>query len=225
MSIPQKAYILHISSNLSQEYADITAKSCKSLGIPYEFFKGIEGKSAYDAWTQSGLNARTLGIYKTDQIDSAACATVSHALLWKKIVDNRETAIILEHDAVMLHPIDIDIPDNKIVVLGYKLKDISKYNHLKAGKPKDILNIDGHEGAHAYAITWRTAELMLQELQSNGISLPIDNTFFLKMRKSKIPLGIMSPTPAIGWLRESTIWNESSEVNYDFIDSFKSNLR
>jgi GR25 family glycosyltransferase involved in LPS biosynthesis len=165
-----------------------------------------------------------LGIYKTDRIDPAACATVSHALLWKRILDNKETAIILEHDAVMLQPVDVDIPDHKIVVLGYKLKDISRYNHLKAGKPKDILDIDGHEGAHAYAITWKTAELMLQELQSNGISLPIDNSFFLKMRKSKIPLSIMSPTPAIGWLRKSTIWDESSEINYDFIDSFRYNL-
>jgi len=30
----------------------------------------------------------------------------------------------------------------------------------------------------------------------------------------------MSPTPAIGYLRESTIWNKSAHVNYQFIPSF-----
>ena len=222
---PQKAYILRISTDLSREYAEIAAESCRKLGIPYEFFEGIENKTSYEAWTQSRLNVKMLGVYKTNNVDKAACATVSHALLWKKILDNRETAIILEHDAVMLQPVDIDIPDERIVVLGYKLSDISRYDHNKAGSPKELITITGHEGAHAYAINWTTAAMMLNELQTIGVSFPIDNTFFLKMRRSKVPLSIASPTPAIAWLRKSTIWNESAEVNYEFIPSFSSHLK
>ncbi len=222
---PQKVYIIRISSELSREYAEVAAESCRKLGIPYEFFEGVENKTAYDAWVQSRLNVKMLGVYKTQRNDPAACATVSHALVWKKILDNKETAVILEHDSVMLQPVDLDIPDDKIVVLGYKLNDIQRYNHERAGKPKDILDIDGHEGAHAYAINWKTAAAMLNELQTVGISLPIDNTFFLKMRRSKVPLGIASPTPAIAWLRKSTIWDQSAEVNYKFIDSFAAHLR
>jgi len=35
-----------------------------------------------------------------------------------------------------------------------------------------------------------------------------------------MPLQILSPTPAIGYLRDSTIWGESAHVNYEFIESF-----
>lgn len=223
--IPEKAYIIRISSKISREYADLTASSCRTVGISFEFIEGVEGKSAYSAWSQSGLNIKMVGVYKTDKIDKAACATVSHALLWKKIADQKETAIILEHDSMMLHPVKLEIPDDKIVVLGYKLRDIERYDHLKAGAPKQILNIDAHEGAHAYAITHRTASKMVAELNVIGNSLPVDNTFFLKSRSSKIPLGIANPTSAIGWLRDSTIWNETSEANYPFIDSFKQHLK
>ena len=44
----------------------------------------------------------------------AACATASHFALWQRIAESNECAVILEHDAVMIKPIDFDIPDNKI---------------------------------------------------------------------------------------------------------------
>lgn len=222
---PSKAYIIRISSELSRRYAKDAANSCEKVGLPYEFVEGTENKTAYDAWAQCGLPVKTLGVYKSAKIDKAACATVSHAKVWDTISKRKETAIVLEHDAVMLHPVNIDIPDNVLVTLGYKLSDPRKYNHTTAGEPRDISPIDGHEGAHAYALSWKTAESMLSELNTIGVSLPIDNTFFLKMRKTKIPLGIMNPTPAIGWIRESTIWSHSSEINYPFIDSFSKNYR
>ena len=220
---PQKAYIIRISSDISRKYADDAADSCDRIGLPYEFVEGVENKTAYEAWTQCGLPIKMLGVYKTHKIDKAACATVSHAMTWSKIAKRKETAIVLEHDALMLQPVSIDIPDNTIVTLGYKLKDPSQYNHVKAGPPTNIVPINGHEGAHAYAITTTTANALLAELNTNGVSLPIDNMFFLKMRRSKIPLTIADPTPAIGWVRESTIWKDSSILNYPFVDSFTQN--
>lgn len=222
--IPEKAYILRISNELSQEYSEQTAKSCEKIGLPYEFFDGVEKKSGYDAWIESGVSYKPIGLYKTHKIDASMCATVSHALIWKKILENRETAIILEHDAIMLHPMKMEIPNNMIVTLGYKLQEPTKYDHKKAGPPNEVIEISGHEGAHAYAITWKTAELLLSDLNEIGVSVPIDNMFFLKMRKTKVPLTIASPTPAIAWIRKSTIWPESSSLNYDFISSFNDNL-
>lgn len=222
---PQKAYIIRISSDVSQKYARNAAESCDRIGLPYEFVEGVENKTAYEAWTQCGLPVKMLGVYKTHKIDKAACATVSHALTWSKIAKRNETAIVLEHDALMLQPVSIDIPDNNIVVLGYKLKDPNQYNHVKAGPPEKTTPIAGHEGAHAYAITSSTAKALLNELNTIGVSLPIDNTFFLKMRRSKVPLVMADPTPAIGWVRESTIWKDSSTLNYPFIDSFANNYK
>jgi GR25 family glycosyltransferase involved in LPS biosynthesis len=222
---PEKVYIIRISTDVSRKYAEDAAASCEKLGIPYEFFEGMEGKSAYDAWMSAGVPAKMMGVYKFDKVDGSACATVSHARLWKKIEENRECAIILEHDALMLHKVDIDIPDNLIAVLGYKLSDPKCYDHKNAGAPQNIISINGHEGAHAYAITWKTARLLLDELNTVGVAMPIDNTFFLTMRRSAVPLGIVNPTPAIAWVRQSTIWPTSAEVNYEFIPSFKQNLK
>lgn len=218
--LPQKAYIIRISSELSRQYAKDAADSCDRIGLPYEFVEGTENKTAYDAWLQCGLRVKTLGVYKSHKIDKAACATVSHARVWSMIASRKETAIVLEHDALMLHPVSIDIPDNMIVTLGYKVKNPDGYNHIVAGGARRLDTIDGHEGAHAYAISWKTADTMLNELNTIGVSLPVDNTFFLKMRKTKVPLSIANPTPAIGWVRESTIWDGSSVVNYPFIESF-----
>lgn len=222
---PEKAYIIRISDPVSQQYATNAAQSCEKIGLPYEFFDGIENKTSYDAWMQCSFPVKMVGLYKTSKIDKAACATVSHATVWNKIAARKEVAVILEHDALMLHPITIHIPDNMIVTLGYKLQDPKRYNYVNAGAPKKLVGIEGHEGAHAYAITWNTATAMLNELNTMGVNLPVDNTFFLKSRRTKIPLSIADPTPAVGWIRESTIWKESSTVNYPFVDSFTRNLK
>ena len=68
---------------------------------------------------------------------------------------------------------------------------------------------------------------MLKELEERGIPGAIDNTHFLKTREkhTKIPLKIMSPTPAMGWLRQSTIWKKSAAKNYEFIESFQAHYK
>ena len=38
--------------------------------------------------------------------------------------------------------------------------------------------------------------------------------------ESDVPLTLMVPTPAIAWLRKSTIWDAPSTLNYDVHESF-----
>jgi len=225
--IPEKAYILKISNSLSEEYAKTAADSCEKAGIPYEYFQGIEGVSWGEAWRKCEVKIPDHMLSKRigGRVDKAACCSASHAKIWKKIYDNKECAIILEHDGYMFHNVNIEIPDNAIVVLGYKLRDIQKYDFTKAGPPREIRKIDGHEGAHAYAITWKTAEILLKELESKGPRGEIDNIYFLKTRKTSVPIHLMLPTPAIGWLRKSTIWNETSIRNYDFVEEFRKYIK
>lgn len=226
--LPQKAYIIRISSSTSQEYAKTAAESCERVGMTYEFFEGTENLSTFEAWTTSGLKYKKGGEERKKMhsaISRATCATVSHARLWKQILDRNECAVILEHDSIMLHKVEIDIPDNALVVLGYKLEDISRYDHIKAGNTKKLRDIREHEGAHAYAITAKTAAILLKELEDYGVLGVIDNTHFLKVRKTRVPLYIADPTPVIGWLRKSTIWDQSSSRNTYFIDSFNKNLK
>ena len=115
-----------------------------------------------------------------------------------------------------------NVYDNYLITLGYKLSDISKYDYIEANKqPRQLISISGHEGAHAYMMTKRTAQNLIWEIEQKGILGAVDNAYFIRgQRKTAIPLVIMSPTPAIGYLRDSTIWDESAHVNYEFIDSF-----
>jgi hypothetical protein len=224
-----KAYILKTDHPKSIEYAKTCSDSCQKNGIVWEYVEWHTDKmEAMKAWDSIGIPISNRNTFKPRN-GKAQLATSGHAMIWKKIRDSGMPGIVLEHDAIMLHNIDIEIPDNMIVALGYKLENPEKYDHVAAGKPKEIIKTEdnGHEGAHAYVITSNTAHALLKELEDRGIPGAIDNTHFLKSREkhTKIPLRIMSPTPAIGWLRESTIWKKSSNRNYQFIQSFKEHYK
>ena len=89
-----------------------------------------------------------------------------------------------------------------------------------------MIPLRGHEGAHAYAMTRKTAKFLLNEIEQKGIRSAVDNDYFIKgQRRTSAPLCIASPTPAIGWLRESTIWGGSANRNYEFIPSFQKNYK
>lgn len=222
-----KAYILKINTPISNQYAGVCADSCNKIGLKWEYYNGFQnmtGKMAFGKLGISGLPTEPYQhIANPQQAMKAMCATAGHFGIWKSIAEGTDdAAVILEHDAVMLHPVTIDIPDNTIVVLGYKLEDPTRYDYVSAGKPRELILIDGHEGAHAYAITKKTARFLISEIAEKGIRSAIDNDYFIRgQRRTAIPLKIASPTPALGWLRESTIWAKSVNRNYTFIPSFQ----
>ena len=231
MARASKAYILKIDTTVSNEYAKTCSDSCDKVGLKWEYFKGFQNMSGRMAFNKLSINNLPKEPYhyieKPLAHQKAHLATAGHFAIWQKIASGPDdAAIVLEHDAIMLQPVDIDIPENKIVVLGYKVQDPSKYNHIKAGPPKELKSIQGHEGAHAYAITKKTAQLLLDELEKQSIKSAVDNDYFIRgQRRTSIPLCIASPTPALGWLRESTIWGKSANRNYDFIPSFQENYK
>lgn len=218
---PEKAYIIRTRDPRSITYSEVCAESCDRVGMPYEFWEGHYYKTPDELWT----NDLYVTTYLPTMVPPAASCTATHYDIWKRIVDNNECAIILEHDAVMLHSVDIEIPDGVICALGYKFTDITVYDHVSAGPPKEIISIDSHQGAHSYCITAKTAQMMLEELKQSGSLVAIDNSHFNRdddKYSSKIELAIVSPTPCIGWLRESTIWADGAlEMNAPLIDSFK----
>jgi GR25 family glycosyltransferase involved in LPS biosynthesis len=230
MPVASKAYILKIDTPISKEYAEICAKSCDAVGLDWKFFQGFQGMSGREAWLKTGIKMKfTEARGKDPNTDGerAECCSAGHGAIWKAIAEGPdEAAIILEHDAIMLHSMNIDIPDGFLVALGYKLQDPSKYNHIKAGPPKELIEVNGHEGAHAYAITRNTARMLIEEIEDRGVLAAVDNAYFLpKERKTKMGLLIASPTPSIGWLRQSTIWKRAATRNAPFIKSFRDSLK
>lgn len=230
-----KAYILRHESELSHQYADHTAKSCDAVGIQWEYVEGYnsdvfshEAVNSLGILNKPYINQAELKRGKTHRSSIAGLCSAGHVKMWKKLVDsNDDAAIILEHDALMLHQIDLKLPENTIVCLGYKLEDPDKYNHVKAGPPNKIIEVKKHRGSHAYAITRGTAEFLINEIRDFGSMLGcIDQQYFSRNKsKTKSKLAIADPTPAIGWLRKSTIWTKSSTKNFTFIKSFQDNLR
>ena len=225
--IPTKAYILTIDNPISREYAKTCADSCDAVGLAWEYFEGYTNISIYDSWLRTGINTPTLhAILRNNYVDNTQCCSAGHAAIWKKISEGNEAAIVLEHDTIMLYNPNVSIPDNRIVVLGYKTQDPSRYDHITAGPPQRVIELEAHEGAHAYALTPTTAKAMVDEIETRGILGCIDNAYFIKrQRVTDTPLAIMDPTPAIGWLRESTLWKKSATANYDFIPSFSLNYK
>lgn len=218
---PKKAYILRTTDPRSILQSEDVIASCNRVGISWECIEWFHGKPQ-EAWAaiDTKINKKVSGN------PNAQCCFSGHIKIWEKIIESGEPGIVLEHDGIMLHKIDIDIPEQTLVALGYKLENIDRYDYESAGPPQEIIetNGNGHEGSHAYAITPDTAQTLLSEVMRNGIRKPIDNLLFLRSRQTQIPIRIMCPTPAIGWIRESTIQNKSGIKNYDFIDSFKNHL-
>lgn len=218
---PEKAYIMRTTDPRSIAYSKVCAESCDKVGLPYEFWEAHNYRTADDLWYGDAY----VGTYQPTMVPPAASATATHYDLWKHIAKNNECAVILEHDAVMLHPLDIDIPDGVMCAIGYKFADITRYDHISAGPPKEIIPIDSHHGAHGYCITSKTAQMLLEELKHLGAMVSIDSSHFIRDDQTyvcKIPLAIISPTPGIAWLRESTIWSDGAqETNAPLIDSFK----
>ena len=228
---PTKAYILKINDPISEEYAKTCADSCDRVGLEWEYHQGYQNMTGKAGWCMSGIkvnfNEPVRYIPNPTAAQKANACSAGHGAIWKRIADGSdEVAIVLEHDAIMVQPPDIDIPDGFIVVLGYKIPDPHNYNADKAGPPKELFRIDGHEGAHAYAMTKKTAKFLVHEIEMNGVLGAVDNAYFIRgQRRTAVPLAIASPTPAIGWLRKSTIWSESAHSNYRFIPSFKENYK
>jgi glycosyltransferase involved in cell wall biosynthesis len=226
---PKQAIVIRTSGDsLSDSYADLAEQSCRNVNLEVVRWNGFN-KNQYDIKTLS----KTLNINFGEMDVGAACATASHFGAWMHVasLETQEPIVILEHDALMLHNIP-EMPtialDSKIVALGYKITDPHKYDYKAAGGPTQVLPCKRHSGSHAYMITPNTARLLLQELKIKGAQRQIDEFYFMRTNEidaseSDIPLALMVPTPAIGWIRKSTIWDAPSTLNYDLHESFSRN--
>jgi GR25 family glycosyltransferase involved in LPS biosynthesis len=229
---PNKAIIIYNENEISKKYLKTAADSCSALGIHSLHFKGYENQTTNDLEKEFGFK---FGSDKFPMNNAVGCCSASHFRVWEYIATQHEPYIILEHDALLLHRVDLEIPNDTIVALGYKTHDPSKYDHVKAGSPNKILNINRHSGSHAYVITPNTAKKLLEELKIVGAERAIDNYYFMRKNdpddtESSIKLALVNPIAALAWVRKSTIWEHVNPItsgyditNYDLIESFLTN--
>ena len=160
-----KAYILRINSELSRKYANMCAETCDAINLDWEYFDGWYDITGRAAWCQTGIQMKfyeqPLVVDNMTPAQKANACSAGHGAIWKKIAEgDDEVGIVLEHDALMYYKPDIKIPDNYIITLGYKVSDPENYKAWDArdNEERELMHIDGHEGAHAYMMTKRTAQ-------------------------------------------------------------------
>jgi len=171
-----KAYIITtVNAFKSEKVEHLTqraAGSCRRVGIEPVLFDAVVPATLekyYPGWpVREDYRSRLLDNYRrkagkepTQDIENRMivmqqCMTMSHYELRKKIVEQNETAIILEHDAIMLRKLDTDMPYDKHVVNlcpreqathGYVTNPVSaqKYNDIY-----ETIGFAGHDNMNRY---------------------------------------------------------------------------
>jgi len=172
-----QAYIIRIQGHeVSERKANEAAKSCASIGMPYQFWDAYNGLQDYIQIPSHHSQVMNL-IKVTDHYltrGEVACA-LSHISLWAKCVEQDKPIVILEHDAVMLSPYRNHQVYNSICFLGC-------FEQTQQGWSVQPTPPHASEGpnyhficrAHAYAIDPAVAKNMLAHVIKYGISAPLD---------------------------------------------------
>lgn len=221
-----RTFILRHDDPKSYEYAAVAAESCDKHKMQWEYFEGFSKIKGSDALKSLGIEVEkeTKVAIDTPKNKAQLC-TASHVALWKKMIDEKiYEAVILEHDAIMIKPFQLMMPHNTIVALGYKLDSPERYS-----PPDEITcclrKIKGIRGSHAYALTRDTAQKLFDGVVKRKTAGCIDSHVMQRDTfRNGVNIMIADPIVALGWLRDSTIWNKSAEDTGKKIDSFRKNL-
>jgi hypothetical protein len=175
--VVDRAYIIRIPGHeVSERKANEAAKSCASIGMPYQFWDAYNGLQ--DPIQPPAHHSQVMNLIKvTDHYltrGEVACA-LSHISLWVKCVEDDKPMVVLEHDAIMLQPYRRHSVLNSICYLGgqeqVKLgwQVLPTPPHASDGPNKHFIC-----RAHAYAIDPLVAKNMLAHVIKFGISDPLD---------------------------------------------------
>lgn len=169
-----KTFILYIDNEDSINYANDCLESCKQHNIDAELYKGLKGYTNDELKHMFGF---TLGRDPGDAIyHKEYCATLGHFMLWKKIAQSDAPCVVLEHDVIVKQNYDgIIVKDNQLVFLGPRITHRDDYQFPESSRPIDYLKVNQFCGAHGYAITPKTAQHLISQIElRNHIRIPVD---------------------------------------------------
>ncbi len=206
-----------ISLKESQERRDWISKQLGDMGIEFEFFDAVDGRSLDAQDYQAYNRKKRLRYFGRDMKGGEIGCLLSHKRIYEKIVDNNlEMALILEDDVILKESFVRAIKE--ISKIGDKFEiarflgspKVAKHKRRKITHLFDdywIVRIPTTPGgAHAYVITQKGAKSMLKVMDKNY--LPID-TLIGHAWKTKIRSYIIQPGLAVQDLSmESSIGEE-----------------
>ena len=158
----EHAYILYIDDPVSVSYMEECVRSCEQYNIPWSTLQWFKPPvKTLDLLINYNLNLNPRLDHPDNiiHLKEAMCST-GHINLWDRIYRMHKGAVaIFEHDAVVKRDIrSIDVEDNEIAFLGYRLDSSDDYECVD--DPFTKLPIKEFSGTHAYAITPNTAKYL-----------------------------------------------------------------
>jgi len=195
----KNAYILHIDEPRSLKYLDDCLQSCKQFSdinpIPVQGYKGANYK---DICEEFGIGIIPFYVDQMDKngetLNKAFSCTAGHIKIWQMIVDSGEPGAVLEHDAIVKGPLAmVEVDDDEILWLGPRIEFEDDYK-FPWGAINDYVDVDRWEGTHAYAITPKTAQFLLDSIKKHGLNDSIDgqlgmrNMFDMKFKTITMPV-------------------------------------
>ena len=123
-----------------------------------------------------------------ETIKRAFSCSAGHFKIWKMIVESGQSGVVLEHDAVVKQSFtSIEPVDGEILWLGPRVLNMDDYSYPTGWETKYV-EVDRWEGTHGYAITPKTAQMLLDCIGEYGLNDSLDgqlgmrNMFDLPMR-------------------------------------------
>lgn len=162
-----KTYVITITTlPKSVEIANRCIESGKQFGINIEIFPAITPKdNVYELAKKNGINITGFDERFSRKENAIACF-LSHYSLWEQCVKTNESIFILEHDAVIVDKIDLNIAFKGVLSLG-------KPSYGKFTKPRNgigpLVSKDYLPGAHAYMINPKAASDLINRSKLKAI--------------------------------------------------------
>ena len=216
------AYIIYIDRPESIQYATECAKSCEENGLPYTLWKGFDNPEPNDLESLTG--------YKWTARTREMGCTASHLKLWYTLAEQPHASCVFEHDAIVRHNFyGTEIPNNKLVMLGYRVSRADDY--VYPGGDVTFVDINKFEGTHAYAVTPNMARYMIDRMkgtyteQHGGVDTTIDGILSIHDNFG-IERCVMDPPPVVCVVgnRISTIQGRPAEYNTNVTTGFERGL-
>lgn len=199
MKIDRALIIRRLRVPESMEYAKQCADSCDKYGVPYEFIDGIEFMSSEDAMKAVGVWLHPNNIKKKVSQGNNNCHA-SHIKVWRRIVELDKACVLFEHDIIVKGNVcNVDIIDMAINIFGHKIQNESYYN--PPGPITNMVKISKSVGGHAYALTPKTAKWFIDDAETNGVNINVDE---LINSTCGLPLYVTEPPQVVCWPRVST---------------------
>jgi GR25 family glycosyltransferase involved in LPS biosynthesis len=157
-----KAFVITVKDiPESVQCAERCIKSAAEHGLDVEMFFGVTPKdNPLKMLDDLGISPKNF-TGKYSRVENCVAAFLSHRALWERCSDLNEDLLVFEHDAVVVAPIPVFKPYNRLISYGKP-----SYGNFRTPMKIGVNPLTSKAylpGAHAYALKPSAARILLEE--------------------------------------------------------------